>query len=162
VDFEGTETPLALRDNRGRFSTIFVCGPYNPIFTMDNGPPIIDIVLPTYRMEPEEHERFYPSRAKAIAEKIMAEELNGQVYDEEDAKIWSLNISDKVRLAVSTHIPNSRFKVVVQTILGQVKDQGIRVASRCLWDPSTDNYASASFTNQTMFCNVLVFCLYTD
>jgi len=129
---------------------------------MDNGPPIIDIVLPTYRMEPEESERFYPSRAQAIAEKICAEELNGQTYDEEDAKIWSLNISDKVRLAVSTSITNSRYKIVVQTILGQLKDQGIRVASRCLWDPTTDNYASASFANQTMFANVLVFALYTD
>lgn len=129
---------------------------------MDNGPPIIDIVLPTYRMEPEEIERFYPSKAKAIAEKIAAEELNGQVYDEEDAKIWSLNISDKVREAVSTSIPNSRYKIVVQTILGQIKDQGIRVASRCLWDPTTDNYTSATYKNQTLFCNVLIFALYTD
>jgi hypothetical protein len=127
-----------------------------------SGAPIIDIVLPTYRMEPEESERFYPSRAKALAEKIAAEELGGATYDEEDAKIWSLNISDKVREAVSMSIPNSRYKIIVQTILGQLKDQGIRVASRCLWDPSTDNYCSATYTNQTLFCNVLVFALYTD
>jgi hypothetical protein len=25
-------------------------------------------------------------------------------------------------------------------------------ASRCLWDPSTDNYASAQYTNATIFC----------
>ncbi len=85
---------------------------------MDGGHPIIDIVLPTFRMEPEEHERlvklslfifetkssfktrFYPSKAKQIAERIISEELNGTVYEEEDAKNWSLNISDKVREAV--------------------------------------------------------------
>lgn len=44
--------------------------------------------------------RFYPSKAKVIAEKIMADELNGTVYDEEEAKNWSLNISDKVREAI--------------------------------------------------------------
>jgi hypothetical protein len=44
--------------------------------------------------------RFYPSAAKTIADKILAEELNGQVFDEEEAKTWSLNISDKVREAV--------------------------------------------------------------
>lgn len=129
---------------------------------MDHGPPIIDIVLPTYRMEPEESERFYPSRAKAIAESVIASELTGQVFEEEDAKIWSLNISDKVREAVSTSIPNSRYKIVVQTILGQLKDQGIRAASRCLWDPTTDNYTEAHFTNASLFCSVLIFALYTD
>ena len=123
------------------------------------GQQIIDIVLPTYRMEPEEDERFYPSAAKAIAEKILLEELRDQVYDEEEAKFWSLNISDKVREAMYSkclrpvplpvlepqvariaspplasrllphvdHLSKSRYKIVVQTTLGQMKDQGIRV-----------------------------------
>ena len=42
-----------------------------------------------------------PSKAKVIGEKIISEELNGSVYNEEDAKHWSLNISDKVREAVN-------------------------------------------------------------
>lgn len=41
--------------------------------------------------------RFYPSKAKAIISKAIQEELEGSVYDEEDSKYWSLNISDKVR-----------------------------------------------------------------
>ena len=61
------------------------------------GQPVIDIVLPTFRMEPEEDERFYPSQAKAVAEAIMKEELDGMTYDEEESKNWGLNISDKVR-----------------------------------------------------------------
>jgi hypothetical protein len=36
----------------------------------------------------------------SIADKILLEELNGQTYDEEEAKVWSLNISDKIREAV--------------------------------------------------------------
>ena len=44
-----------------------------------------------------------------------------------------------------------RFKVVVQTTVSQLRDQGIRVASRCLWNVSTDNYASASFKNVSYF-----------
>lgn len=59
--------------------------------------PIIDIVLPTYRLEPEEKERFYPSVAKAIANRVLQDELGGQTFDEEDAKNWSMNISDKIR-----------------------------------------------------------------
>ena len=91
-------------------------------------------------------------------------------------------------MPVADHLSKSRYKIVVQTTLGQMKDQGIRVvrprryqssrclvtsrvflthcpsvrvlcclvvwfqASRCLWDPSTDNYASAQYTNATIFC----------
>ena len=44
--------------------------------------------------------RFYPSTAKEIADKILADELSNQVYDENEAKDWSLTISDKVRDAV--------------------------------------------------------------
>ena len=50
--------------------------------------------------------------------------------------------------------PNSRYKVVVQTTIGQMRDQGIRIASRCLWDPTTDNYASCSFSNVSLSIDV--------
>mmetsp|Transcript_21901 Transcript_21901/g.36668 ORF Transcript_21901/g.36668 Transcript_21901/m.36668 type:complete len:133 (-) Transcript_21901:1032-1430(-) len=130
---------------------------------ISGGQPIIDIFLPTYRMEPEEIERFYPSQAKAIADGVIAEELDKVVYDEEDAKQWSINISDKIRESVTEQMgPTSRYKIVVQTTIGEMRDQGIRIASRCLWDPTTDNYASCSYTNETLFCSVLIFALYTD
>ena len=44
-------------------------------------------------------------------------------------------------------LQKARYKVVVQTVIGQLKDQGIRVASRCLWDPNTDNYTACQFAN---------------
>ena len=40
-----------------------------------------------------------------------------------------------------------RYKIVVQVTIGERKHQAIQVASRCLWDSKTDNYASASFQN---------------
>ena len=40
-----------------------------------------------------------------------------------------------------------RYKIIVQVTIGELKDQGIRVASRCLWDVATDNYTSVSYTN---------------
>ena len=45
--------------------------------------------------------RFYPSKGKAIGERVIQEELNGVTYEEEEAKIWSMNISDKIRDAVN-------------------------------------------------------------
>mmetsp|Transcript_11833 Transcript_11833/g.12203 ORF Transcript_11833/g.12203 Transcript_11833/m.12203 type:complete len:135 (-) Transcript_11833:140-544(-) len=126
------------------------------------GQPIIEVYLPTYRMEPDEDERFYPSVAKKIAYDIVHNELHDQEYDEEDAKNWSLVLSDKIRDALRKNMTIPRYKIIVQTTVGQLRDQGIRIASRCLWDVSTDNYTSVSYTNQTLFCNVLIFALYTD
>lgn len=34
------------------------------------GPPVVEIVLPTYITKPGEDEKFYPSEVKAIAEKV--------------------------------------------------------------------------------------------
>ena len=40
-----------------------------------------------------------------------------------------------------------RFKLAFQVVVGELKGQGIRVTSKCLWDPSSDNYASHYFHN---------------
>jgi hypothetical protein len=118
-------------------------------------------------------DRFFPSKAKAIGDRVIADVLNGTTYDEDDTKNWSVEISDKIRHEVAGTVeisycfmpeftystvtesmgPNSRFKIVVQTTMGQMKDQGIRIASRCLWDPTTDNYASCSYKNVSAYAD---------
>ena len=78
----------------------------------------IDIVLPTFRLGPDEEEKFYPSKAKAIAEKIVQSELINQKYDEEDCKHWSLVISDKVRDTIkSKRNLATKFTVILMDIL---------------------------------------------
>jgi hypothetical protein len=57
----------------------------------------------------------------------------------------SLGIFHSFQIVVNLKLP--RFKIVVQTVIGQMRDQGIRIASRCLWDTSTDNYASVQYKN---------------
>ena len=47
-----------------------------------------------------------------------------------------------------------RYKIIVQVTLGQMKDQGVRVASRALWDTATDNYASVEYANVSEECGV--------
>ena len=131
-----------------------------------NGAPIIDVFLPTYRVEPEESDKFYPSVARDVAEKVVTSVVTAggeePAYDDREAQDMSLDISDRVREEVASVLKGSRFKIVVQTIIGQVADQGVRVASRCLWDPSTDNYAKYTYEGKNCFITVLIFALYTD
>ena len=163
--------------------------------------PVVNIYLPTYRMEPEEEEKFFPSQAKValslhyyiqyicalifnyfsiflsflklldrpspkksskILSKIrsMTKKMQKTGAQQSPTKFARQQVSHiclfvKLALldilnmshdfAAGLNIP--RFKVIVQTVIGQMKDQGIRVASRCLWDTSTDNYASVSYKN---------------
>mmetsp|Transcript_27658 Transcript_27658/g.35953 ORF Transcript_27658/g.35953 Transcript_27658/m.35953 type:complete len:134 (+) Transcript_27658:115-516(+) len=126
------------------------------------GQPVVEVVLPTYIMSPAEDERFYASQVKALAEAIVQEELEGKTYDEEDAKEWSITICDRIRAKVKESCNIPRYKIIVQVTLGQIRDQGVRVASRCLWDTATDNYASVNYRNQTLWCSAMIFGIYTE
>jgi tctex1 domain-containing protein 2 len=58
------------------------------------------------------------------------------------------------------HIP--RYKLIVQTTIGQVKGQGAFIGSRSMWDTANDNAASYAFKNEEIFCTVMVFALYLE
>jgi hypothetical protein len=106
--------------------------------------------------------RFLSSAVKKIVDVVLEAELTGKEYEQEDAKEWSINICENIKKRVKEecHIP--RYKIIVQVTTGEMKDQGARVASRSLWDTQTDNYASSSFQNQSLWCCAMVFGVYTD
>ncbi len=74
----------------------------------------------------------------------------------------SKDISNKIKDNCKTTLALPRYKLIVQVSIGQMKDQGVRVTSRCLWETSTDNYAAATFQNQHIWASAIVFGLYTD
>lgn len=55
-----------------------------------------------------------------------------------------------------------RYKLVSQVTIIEAGQQGIRIASRGLWDPEVDNYAECTYTTPTMHVNVLAFGLYWE
>ena len=82
-----------------------------------------------------------------MAEKVLREELQGKCYDEARAPEVASALAERIKQTVRSTLKIQRYKVLVQVTLGELREQGIRVASRCLWDPSNDNYASAAFKN---------------
>jgi len=126
------------------------------------GQQIIDVVLPNYITKPDETEVFYPSEVKRIANEVLDAELGDKEYDEDLSKEWIVAICDKIKERVKAECNIPRYKIVVQVTLGQMKDQDVRVASRCLWDTATDNYASVNYKNQHLWCCAMIFGLYTE
>ena len=117
--------------------------------------------MPTYRMEPREHERFYPAKVKNIIENVIKAKLEGMQFDQVKHKQWAeaivVEIKDQTK---QLSIPS--YKIIVQCVIGQVLGQGVRVASKCLWDEANDNYASYTYENASLFCTGIVFGIYYE
>ena len=91
----------------------------------------------------------------------MQEYLDGKEFDPEDAKQWSMELSDMIKNKMK-ETTNERYKIAVQVQIGAMEGQGLFAASRCLWDEKTDNYASAQYYSNELFAVAMVFCCYYE
>jgi tctex1 domain-containing protein 2 len=55
-----------------------------------------------------------------------------------------------------------RYKLVVHVTLGQQAGQGMRVASRGLWDAATDSFVSETYENASLFACAQVYGIYVN
>jgi tctex1 domain-containing protein 2 len=94
---------------------------------------------------------FFGSFRRKKVSKVIAEclqkELDGKEFDEDDCKLWSTSIADAVKARIRQECNFPRYKIVVQSFIGQQKLQDVRIASRCLWDNDYDNHASAAYNS---------------
>jgi Tctex-1 family. len=134
--------------------------------------PVIDIVLPTYILKPDKDEKFYSSRVKTIIEEVISDELSCAEINSKWLEDWydfddefeglSKEIADKIRAKCISVLNLPRYKLIVQVTIGGRKNHGVRITSRCLWDTSTDQYASYTYQNEHLWVSAMVFGLYTD
>mmetsp|Transcript_11575 Transcript_11575/g.26395 ORF Transcript_11575/g.26395 Transcript_11575/m.26395 type:complete len:128 (-) Transcript_11575:378-761(-) len=115
----------------------------------------------TYIMEPKDDEKFLPSKVTQTMERVMNEYFKDKEYAPEDARGWTLDICNDIKAAVKElNIP--RYKIIVQCVIGEQASQGIRVASKQLWDVTADNWASYTYQNQSLFAVGMVFGCYYE
>jgi len=113
---------------------------------------------PTFKLEPEDDERFYPSRVSKILQNTLEDRLKREDFDVQNSPALTEELVRLVRARVKDGCPKmERYKLAVQVIVGENKGQGIRVTSKCMWDPNIDNHASYTFVNDKMFACAMVF-----
>lgn len=115
----------------------------------------------TYIMEPKDEEKFLPSKVTEIIESALTEKLKDKEYNAEDSKQWTLELCNEIKQSVK-ELDIPRYRVIVQVVIGENSGQGIRVASKCLWDTSADNWASFSYKNPSLFAVAMVFGCYYE
>jgi hypothetical protein len=99
-----------------------------------------------YPMEPPPHEKYSKSLVEAEVMKLLQSEMENQKYNASTSIQTSKELCSKI-LAKVKELGYKRYKFVVQVVITSSSGQGIRVASRCLWDPAKDNFASVVYKN---------------
>ena len=90
--------------------------------------------------------RFRANEVIKAVKALLDERLKGKKYDSSESAQLSKELCTEIKEKVK-EIGAPRHKLVVQVTIGEVQGQGVRIASRCLWDVETDNHASAYYTN---------------
>ena len=110
-------------------------------------------------MEPEK--RFNVAEVKEIIEDTLSSTLKDVKYEPARCKTLSKSLSHTICERVKL-LGFDRFKVVSVVNIGQMKGQGVRIASRYLWDEKHDNWVDAVFTNPDIFAVAVVFGVYQE
>lgn len=112
----------------------------------------------TYKMEPDKG--FSVSEVRSIILQHL-QSLESQKYDaklcRELAKGMSNSIMSDLKL-----LGYSRFKFVCSVTIGQNRGQGVRIASRSVWNTDCDTFVSECFKNETLFAVGVVFGVYKE
>lgn len=100
----------------------------------------------SYTIRPNLKYKFRPANVKEVIQKVLEEFLSDKQYSPEQVEGWTKEISDSVKSKVKD-LGLDRYKLIVQTVIGEQRGEGVKMGCRCLWDMDTDNYAQDIFMN---------------
>lgn len=141
---ESTKSVLAMANDPGEASN-----KRKPRLTYEN----------TYQLEPKE--KFQASKVREIIEDVLKSTLKDDAYDPKACRQSVKTLCEIIKGRVK-ELKYERYKIVVTVSIGQLKDQGFRMGSRCCWDAKMDTYATASFRNKSLFAVGTVWGVYYE
>ncbi|XP_050520293.1 dynein light chain Tctex-type protein 2B-like [Daktulosphaira vitifoliae] len=113
-----------------------------------------------FQIRPTQNEKFKTILAKEIIQETLHKYLKDKDYSQISAETLSKTIASEIKDQLKEKCINSRFKLMVQVVLGERHGAGIKIGARCIWDADTDTLASDQFLNETIFCMAVVFAVY--
>jgi hypothetical protein len=115
----------------------------------------------TYRMEPDNEYRFRPYKLQAKILEVLVEKMKDETYNPATVNELVKDVSRSVhQLMKNFQLP--RYKILIQTVIAQRFEQLLRIASRCLWDPKTDNMITVNYETKDMIAIVTVYAVYFE
>ena len=114
----------------------------------------------TYRTEPTY--KFFPDKVSAIIQEVLSHGLERMVYDGRRSPLLACEFSTQIKERMKYEMNFPRHKLVCFVVIGERKDQGAFVGSRCVWNKGFDSFASSSFKNDTLFAVGVVFAVFLE
>jgi len=87
--------------------------------------------------------------------------LDGELYEARKCSQIAQNLTEVVKGRMK-ELSLPRYKYVCKVMIGQNAGQCISFASRSLWNTATDNFASATYRNGSLFAVASVFAVYYE
>ncbi|NWH78265.1 TC1D4 protein, partial [Piaya cayana] len=131
-----------------------------------SGLPLLQPILKTrlentYRMRPDKGCKFDAGQVQRVLEKVLAGTLVTSVYSAQGSALLAQSLAELLQNRVKEVVP-PRYKLVCHVLLGQQGQQSLLVASRALWDPESDSFASTTFSNTSLFAVATVHGVYFE
>ncbi|NXT19675.1 TC1DA protein, partial [Syrrhaptes paradoxus] len=96
-----------------------------------------------------------------ILKDVLGNYLREQSYEPARCREMVKDIAEVIKARVKDlMIP--RYKIVVETHIGQLNEQSMQIGSRCLWDPACDTFSSYVFKNASLFALANVYAVYFE
>ncbi|XP_041360138.1 dynein light chain Tctex-type 5-like [Gigantopelta aegis] len=113
----------------------------------------------TYRTEPVI--KFHVATVQKVIKDTLTELLEDFQYSAVGCSTVSRTVVEEIKHRVKL-LGYDRYKIVVVVVVGEMKNQGVLVTSRCAWEPMFDDYATCTYQNKAVFGSAQVFGIYMD
>ncbi|KAJ8375358.1 hypothetical protein SKAU_G00059380 [Synaphobranchus kaupii] len=87
--------------------------------------------------------------------------LDGVTYEASHSSQLVQDLSEDLKRLITAVCP-CHYKLICILTLGQMEREGAILASRCLWDPHSDTFASHTYKSPHIFCTAMIFAVYCD
>ena len=115
----------------------------------------------TYQLGPQNGSVFSPEKVKDVIEQVLQEYLDDTKYNARECKDLSKDVSADIKNRIK-ELKFDRYKIICNVVIGQCHDQGFQMASRAVWQHQTDNWASATYRNSSLFALAVVHGIYYE
>lgn len=115
----------------------------------------------TYKLTPDDEKKFKPGKVEGVMRDLLKEYLTDVEYEKTLGQRMSKMLADSIKTRVK-EFKWTRYKLVVHVIIGENREQDILAGSRFLWYEDTDTYASATFSNKSLFALAVCFGVYYE
>ena len=124
-------------------------------------PKVVPTLENTYKTEPDDGKHFAINKVESLLKETLEHRLNNVSYSSDTCRPLTTDLTADIKSKVKA-LEFPRYKLVCNVIITENKAQGMEIASRCVWNQSTDNFASYTYTNASLIAIANVYGVYFE